>query len=118
MRTIIAGSRDGIGREQFDRAMKLVDFKITTVICGMARGVDTFGLEWAESRGIPVERFPADWDTHGKKAGYLRNAAMAEAAEALVLIWTGKSLGSKHMRGIARERGLLVRSFVPREACA
>ncbi|NCC29005.1 MAG: DUF2493 domain-containing protein, partial [Gammaproteobacteria bacterium] len=69
MRAIIAGSRDGIDRDAFERAMGRVDITPTTVICGMARGVDTFGREWAEARGIPVERFPADWDRHGKRAG-------------------------------------------------
>jgi len=46
---------------------------------GEADGADKCALAWAESRGIPVERFPVtpqDWREFGKAAGPLRNQAM------------------------------------------
>lgn len=46
---------------------------VTAVIEGCAPGADTLGGIWAASRGIPVEEFPADWDTHGSSAGKIRN---------------------------------------------
>jgi alkanesulfonate monooxygenase SsuD/methylene tetrahydromethanopterin reductase-like flavin-dependent oxidoreductase (luciferase family) len=55
------------------------------------------GLKWAEQLGVKVARFPADWDTYGKRAGYLRNEQMAEYADALFAIWDGESKGTKHM---------------------
>jgi hypothetical protein len=121
VRTIIAGSRDGISWQQFRRAMNLVDIPISVVISGTARGVDSYGERWASEKGIPVERYPADWEQYGKRAGYLRNVQMAENADALILIWTGdaeKSRGSAHMKRIAYERGLLVRSYWPRPEVA
>lgn len=41
------------------------------------RGVDRLADEWAHARGIPVTRVAADWRTHGRCAGPIRNARMA-----------------------------------------
>lgn len=48
-----------------------------TVVHGGARGADRVAGEWAEERSVPYIVFPADWDTHGKGAGYVRNRQMA-----------------------------------------
>lgn len=45
-----------------------------------------------------IKEFPADWDTHGRAAGPIRNRQMAEYADQLLLIWDGKSPGSHNMR--------------------
>jgi len=42
--------------------------------------------------------FPADWNTHGKAAGPIRNKQMAEYSDILLLIWDGKSKGSANMK--------------------
>ena len=52
----------------------------TALYEGEADGADFCALGWATSRGLPVRRFPAEWDAHGKAAGPMRNAAMLEAA--------------------------------------
>jgi hypothetical protein len=44
-----------------------------------------------------IKRYPADWDTFGKSAGYRRNEQMAEDADALVAFWDGESKGTAHM---------------------
>lgn len=68
------------------------------LICGMARGADMLAYTlWTELYHNPVERFPADWNTHGKPAGFIRNGAMAEKADLLVAFWDGQSRGTKHM---------------------
>jgi hypothetical protein len=78
-------------RKVFDSA------KPDEIVSGGARGVDTFGEIYARDNCIKVKVFPADWNTHGKKAGYLRNVQMAEYADALLAIWDGESKGTKHM---------------------
>lgn len=107
MKTIIAGSRTLYDPALVERAVQESGFDITVVVCGMARGIDTMGREWADCHGIPVKKFPADWDRYGKRAGYLRNEQMAEYADALIAITTG-SPGTKHMIDIARRKGLAV----------
>jgi hypothetical protein len=67
------------------------------VVSGCARGADQLGERWADERGYPVKRFPADWHKHGKRAGYLRNEEMAGYATHLVAFWDGRSRGTKHM---------------------
>ena len=99
MRVIIAGSR-GIDDYEFI-CHKLNDcerpWPITEVVSGTARGVDRLGERWAGSKDIPIKRFPADWDTYGKSAGYRRNADMAKYADVLIAFWDGTSKGTKHM---------------------
>ena len=53
--------------------------------------------------------FPADWERHGKAAGYIRNREMAQNADALVAFWDGESRGTKSMIDLAKEYDLAVR---------
>lgn len=108
---IIAGSRDfndyTLLRSKCDHLLK--DRTDVVVISGAARGADQMGERYAGERGLGLVRMPADWDQHGKRAGYLRNAAMADRGDALIAFWDGKSRGTEHMIRIAKERGLAVR---------
>lgn len=108
MKVIIAGSRDITDMAEINAAIADSKFEITEVVCGMARGVDLLGKAWANYLGIPVTQFPADWDRYGKRAGYRRNIEMGEYADALIAVWDGVSLGTKHMIDIARARRLRV----------
>ena len=110
MRTIIAGSRDhGIPYERFCELMAQVEWNITTVLSGTARGIDRMGERWAAEKGIPIERYPADWDRYGKSAGYRRNAKMVNKTEALVAFWDGESSGTENTIKVAREKGRKVK---------
>lgn len=106
MKTIIAGSRS---IKEYHIVAGIIDnlpWTITEVISGAAPGVDTVGANWAINRRIPLISMPADWDTHGKAAGYIRNEKMAKEADACLIIWDGISKGSKHMIDIAVKQGL------------
>lgn len=114
MKLLIAGSRtlsptaDDIDRalEQL-RAEHEITATIELVISGTARGVDQAGEAWAKARGIPIERMPADWSTHGKRAGHIRNAAMAEIATHALVWWDGVSKGTRDMMRILEDREIL-----------
>jgi hypothetical protein len=112
MRTIIAGSRDIYDYKYLCECLKDLDWTITEVISGTARGVDRLGEQWAQKQQIPIRRFPADWNQYGKRAGYIRNAEMAKNAEALVVLWDGKSPGTKSMIQLAKNAGLQVKVFI------
>lgn len=86
---------------------------ITVVISGNANGVDKMGELWAKSKNIPVEQYIPNWDSEGKKAGYLRNVRMAKVAEACVtfMMKSNHSKGTTHMLNIARDHKLLTTSF-------
>lgn len=109
MKTIIAGSRSiPDPYHRIAQAIKDSGFEITEVVSGTCRGVDLNGELYAKCNNLPVKRFPADWEKHGKSAGPIRNCEMAKYAEALIAIWDGKSSGTKDMIDKAKFRGLKV----------
>jgi len=108
MKTIIAGSRDGTTYAHLVSALSKCGWVPSVVISGGARGADSIGEAWAAKNKIPVERFPADWERLGKRAGYLRNIQMACRAQALIAIWDGVSRGTENMIDIAEEKGLRI----------
>lgn len=108
MRTIIAGSRTITDYTLVQYAVATCGWTITEVVSGTALGVDKLGERWAEENGVLCSQFPALWDTHGKRAGHLRNLRMAEYAEACIIIWDGQSPGSQSMAKYAMENGCLL----------
>jgi hypothetical protein len=108
MRVIVAGSRNIKSYGNVLSAIAQSEFKITEVVSGTAPGVDTLGEHWAEYCNVPIRRFPADWNQHGKRAGVLRNQEMADYADALIAVWDGESPGTKNMINEANKRGLKV----------
>lgn len=115
-RVIIAGSRGfsdyDLLRTKCDRILSGISTgRQIVVVSGTARGADQLGERYARERGFAVRQFPADWERHGKQAGYLRNREMAEHADALIAFWDGQSHGTKMMIEIAMRKGLMVRTI-------
>lgn len=108
MRTIIAGSRSVDDYEIVKDAVSKSGITPTTILSGNARGVDRLGERWAAENSVPLETYPAEWEKHGKAAGYIRNAEMVTRAAALIAIWDGSSRGTEHVIELARQRGLRV----------
>lgn len=100
MKVIIAGSREMPESDKclIPRAVFESEFIITEVVCGMARGADLFGKEWAEAHEIPVKEMRPDYATYGRfVAPKMRNAAMAIYADALIVFIYHNSGGSRDM---------------------
>jgi hypothetical protein len=97
----------GIGNESAEKEKHKIKF-----ISGTARGADSLGERFANECGYEVIRFPADWETFGKLAGFIRNDEMAKYASkdnnfgVLIAFWDGKSRGTKHMIDITKKYGL------------
>ena len=107
MKLIIAGSREFTDYELLTEMLAAKDLNadtVTEVVSGCARGADRLGEKWAGAQGIPIARFPANWDSYGKRAGYVRNSEMAEYADACIVFWNGSSKGTKHMIDIAKRK--------------
>lgn len=79
MRVLVCG-----GRDYTDKAFlwNLLDGlgppEVSEIISGMAPGADSFAAEWAERFGFRLHKFPADWKTHGRAAGPIRNQQMID----------------------------------------
>lgn len=84
---------------------------VPTIVSGGARGADKLGEVYAKDNGYNLRIFPADWNTHGYKAGFLRNEEMAEYADALAAFWDGKSRGTKHMISTALKKAIIRSSY-------
>lgn len=108
MKTIIAGSRGITDFNVIASAVQDSNFQITEVVSGTARGVDKLGEKFATINSIPIKQFIPDWNGLGKRAGFVRNAQMADYADALIAIWDGVSRGTKHMIDDATKKGLKV----------
>lgn len=106
MKTIIAGSRGINDFAVINAAVQASKFEITEVVSGTAKGVDQEGEAWASLNDVPIKRFPAEWDTYGRAAGMKRNQAMADYADACIVVWDGRSPGSRNMINEAAKRGL------------
>lgn len=108
MKLIIAGGRDYWLTKQEFSLLDAIHRKhtVTEEVCGCATGVDSCGKVWAILNEIPVIDFPADWKRSGALAGPIRNAQMADYADAVALFRGGR--GTADMYNAARKAGLLV----------
>ncbi|GAB6842405.1 putative Rossmann-fold nucleotide-binding protein [Methylorubrum rhodinum] len=92
--------------------------RITTVIHGGARGADEGAAQWAESEGLRVLSFPADWKKHGKSAGPIRNARMLREGKPVVVLAFPGGRGTADMIRQAEAAGIPVRRIAPHEVSA
>ena len=107
VRCVVAGGRD-YQLTDADKA-QLDALPIGELVSGGASGADRCGEQWAQSKGIPIKRFPADWSTHGRAAGPIRNHQMAEYADAVALFPGGH--GTASMRREAERAGITIHDF-------
>lgn len=117
---IIAGSRDFLNYkllekecdefiEQYQSATEHLPYDDIGIISGNARGADKLGEQYAKENNYKCYVMPADWNKHGKSAGYIRNADMAKEANALIVFWDGKSKGTNHMIQLAKQNYLTIK---------
>lgn len=87
---------------QFLEYFGIHPYTISQVVCGKAKGIDSSGEEFANvylsDKPDYLKEFPAEWEKYQGRAGPIRNSKMAVYADALLLIWDGKSTGSAHMK--------------------
>ena len=120
-RIIVAGGRDftdyALLSETLDVILKIYTLREVQIVSGCCRGADALGERYAREHGIPVVRFPADWQAYGKAAGPIRNRKMAEYASegegegVLVAFWDGKSPGTASMIRLAEKYGLQIKTI-------
>jgi len=122
MKLIIAGGRDYQMTAADEAKLDVLKPEVTEVVSGCAPGADLWGEAWALKNGIPIKRFPADWDNiavvgarvkrrldgklYNSNAGPIRNSQMAAYADAVALFPGGN--GTEDMRKKASGRGLAI----------
>ena len=95
--------------EQVIRTLRSED----TIVHGAARGADTLAADLAVKYNMTVIGVPADWATHGKKAGPLRNQRMLDEhrPDFVLAFPTKDSIGTWDMIKRAANAGIPVQIF-------
>lgn len=112
MRILVTGSRDwpwpnAVAMSLLGAAQGVDDADITIVSGACPTGADAAAEHVAERMGWKVERHEADWATHGRRAGYVRNKAMVDAgADLCVAFIKDDSRGATMTVKLAEEAGI------------
>jgi hypothetical protein len=92
-RVLVCGGRSYEDRSRvfhvLDKALRAATLaeRIFVLIHGNARGADKLSHEWATARQVDdVRVYPADWNTHRKAAGPIRNKLMLTDGQPHVII--------------------------------
>lgn len=116
VRLLITGSRSW-DREDLilDELTKFADWatrrgQSVSLLSGTAAGADRMCERVGKRLGFNIERFPADWNAHGKRAGFVRNQEMVNTGPdfCLAFIKSG-SRGASMTARIAQESGIVTR---------
>lgn len=112
MRLIIAGSRTTPAQNTKNYAIIAnwlrehgYEETVTEVVSGTCQNsADILGERWATVNDIRITPYPAKWHLYGNRAGILRNGEMAVYGDELLVLWDGKSPGTKNMIDEMRRR--------------
>lgn len=103
---LIAGGReftDSFTEEDMFNELEFLFDKVEfrpIILNGAAKGVDQFSSKWARFKGYDVIEESADWKSHGKRAGPIRNQKMFDDHfPKAAIIFPGGS-GTAHMRSV------------------
>ena len=117
MRVLICGGREWRNREiilEVLREVVEIFGQDVTVVDGTCRGADELGHVAATLLGLRTERYPANWERYGKRAGHLRNQQMLDTGLDLVLAFhtnLAASQGTADMVARAKKAGVPVRIY-------
>jgi len=117
VRILVTGARNWADKTKVlyalrseQRTAQVPGAQITVVHGACPTGADAIADEVARVLGMNVERHPADWDTHGKAAGPLRNQAMVDlGADVCLAFPMSDSRGTVHCMRAARAADIPVR---------
>lgn len=119
-RVLVTGSRAWPYEEQINVTLSLLWYEHPAFVLvhgACPRGADRIANWWAwhhraGARAVTVERHPADWDRHGKRAGILRNVEMvALGADVCLAFILDGSPGASHCATAAERAGIPTRRF-------
>ena len=119
-RVLITGSRTWTDREVIrdqiadvilDSGANALGDGVTIVHGACPKGADQMADEVAATwPGARVERHPADWDRHGKRAGFVRNAEMVgRGADICLAFIRNESKGASMTADLAENAGIPTR---------
>jgi hypothetical protein len=112
---LVCGSRTWTDRAIIDRVICGLE-RDTIIVHGGATGADALADDAALLWGLTRRVYPADWSTHGRAAGPIRNQRMLDLEEPVRVIafrMTGESRGTDDMIRRAEAAGIPVEIISP-----
>lgn len=113
-RVLITGSRNWDRPEVIAYALghALGEIGPFILVHGDARGADKMAAQIHESYGFTSEPHPANWESLGKRAGFVRNSEMVDLGADLCLAFIkDNSKGATMCADLAEQAGIPVRRF-------
>ena len=108
-RILICGGRDYADKSRMSEVIHaLFNPDTDTIMHGGARGADTLAGEIASELGCAAKVYPADWKTHGKAAGAIRNQIMLDDGKPNIVVAFPGGKGTADMVKRAKRAGIWV----------
>ena len=92
MKLLIVGSRSITG---FDLS-PYISAEVDTVISGGACGIDSLAEQYADLHRLSKYILRPRYDLYGRAAPLKRNEQMVDMADAVLVIWDGRSKGTQY----------------------
>ena len=92
MKLLVVGSRS---ITEFDLSPYITD-DVDTVISGGAEGIDSLAEQYADLNRLSKYILRPRYDLYGRAAPLKRNEQMINMADAVLVIWDGKSKGTQY----------------------
>ena len=117
MRIIVTGDRNWecveLAGDVLQRLLRR--YGEVVIVHGGARGVDESFALACDALDVADEPHPADWATHGRRAGPTRNQEMADAGAAMCLAFHRDLMASKGTKDIVRRA---IKAGIPTYVCS
>ena len=114
-RILVCGGRAYTDRDRVawaldktEASLRAKGFLFFTVAHGGARGADLLGDAWAKGRGFSVKEYEADWEGHGRAAGFIRNEWMLDDFQPTHVVAFPGGVGTADMVRRAKAAGVPV----------
>ncbi len=92
MKLLIVGSRS---IKDFDLAPHIPP-DVDTIISGGAEGIDALAEQYADAHRLSKYIIRPRYDLYGRAAPIRRNEMMVDLADRVLIVWDGKSRGTRH----------------------
>lgn len=99
MKLLIAGSRE---IEDFDIS-KYVSCDVDTILSGGAKGIDTLAEKYADKHRLSKIILKPKYELYGRAAPLKRNEELVKMADKVLVVWDGKSRGTKYTIDYAKK---------------
>jgi len=106
MKLGIVGSRDFHDYEKVKNFIfSSINIKdIDCIVSGGAKGFDSLAEKFADEYNIKKKIFPAEWEKHGRAAGFIRNRDIVDNSDILIAVQKNKSKGTQNSIDLAKKK--------------